>query len=75
MCELELPDPLLRIQSKRIMAHPNGTLDRLLVEALDREDKRYRNAVLNALEIRKVPLANYLPTLIVAPLLAWWWGF
>jgi uncharacterized membrane protein YqgA involved in biofilm formation len=27
------------------------------------------------LEIRKVPLANYLPTLVVAPLLAWWWGF
>lgn len=27
------------------------------------------------LEIHKVPLANYLPTLIVAPLLAWWWGF
>jgi uncharacterized membrane protein YqgA involved in biofilm formation len=27
------------------------------------------------LELRKVPLANYLPTLIVAPLLAWWWGF
>jgi uncharacterized membrane protein YqgA involved in biofilm formation len=27
------------------------------------------------LEIQKVPLANYLPTLIVAPLLAWWWGF
>jgi hypothetical protein len=27
------------------------------------------------LEIRKVPLANYLPTLIVAPLLARWWGF
>jgi hypothetical protein len=27
------------------------------------------------LEIRKVPLANYLPALVVAPLLAWWWGF
>lgn len=27
------------------------------------------------LEIQKVPLADYLPTLIVAPLLAWWWGF
>jgi uncharacterized protein len=27
------------------------------------------------LEIQKVPLANYLPTLIVAPLLAWWLGF
>ena len=27
------------------------------------------------LEIRRVPLANYLPALIVAPLLAWWWGF
>lgn len=27
------------------------------------------------LEIRKVPLANYLPALIVAPFLAWWWGF
>jgi len=27
------------------------------------------------LEIHKVPLANYLPTLAVAPLLAWWWGF
>lgn len=27
------------------------------------------------LEIQKVPLANYLPTLVVAPLLAWWWGF
>lgn len=27
------------------------------------------------LEIRKVPLANYLPALAVAPLLAWWWGF
>jgi hypothetical protein len=27
------------------------------------------------LELRKVPLANYLPTLVVAPLLAWWWGF
>jgi hypothetical protein len=27
------------------------------------------------LEIRKVPLANYLPSLVIAPLLAWWWGF
>jgi uncharacterized membrane protein YqgA involved in biofilm formation len=27
------------------------------------------------LEIQKVPLANYLPTLVVAPLLAWWIGF
>jgi uncharacterized membrane protein YqgA involved in biofilm formation len=27
------------------------------------------------LEIRKAPLANYLPALVVAPLLAWWWGF
>lgn len=27
------------------------------------------------LEIRRVPLANYLPALVVAPLLAWWWGF
>jgi uncharacterized protein len=27
------------------------------------------------LELHKVPLANYLPTLVVAPLLAWWWGF
>jgi uncharacterized protein len=27
------------------------------------------------LEIRKVPLANYLPALAVAPFLAWWWGF
>jgi uncharacterized protein len=27
------------------------------------------------LEIRRVPLANYLPALIVAPALAWWWGF
>jgi uncharacterized membrane protein YqgA involved in biofilm formation len=27
------------------------------------------------LEIQKVPLANYLPTLLVAPLLAWWLGF
>lgn len=27
------------------------------------------------LELRRVPLANYLPTLAVAPLLAWWWGF
>jgi uncharacterized protein len=27
------------------------------------------------LEIRRVPLANYLPSLVVAPLLAWWWGF
>jgi uncharacterized protein len=27
------------------------------------------------LEIQKVPLGNYLPTLLVAPLLAWWWGF
>ncbi len=27
------------------------------------------------LEIQKVPLANYLPALVVAPLLAWWWGF
>src|SRR2546423_7968769 len=27
------------------------------------------------LEIRKVPLANYLPALLVAPVLAWWWGF
>jgi len=27
------------------------------------------------LEIHKVPLANYLPTLAVAPLLAHWWGF
>lgn len=27
------------------------------------------------LEIQKVPLANYLPTLVVAPLLAWWLGF
>jgi uncharacterized protein len=26
-------------------------------------------------EIQKVPLANYLPALIVAPLLALWWGF
>jgi uncharacterized protein len=26
-------------------------------------------------EIQKVPLANYLPALVVAPLLAWWWGF
>lgn len=25
------------------------------------------------LEIRKVPLANYLPALVVAPLLTWWW--
>lgn len=25
------------------------------------------------LEIRKVPLANYLPAMIVAPLLTWWW--
>jgi uncharacterized protein len=27
------------------------------------------------LEVQKVPLANYLPTLLVAPLLAWWLGF
>jgi uncharacterized membrane protein YqgA involved in biofilm formation len=27
------------------------------------------------LEIQKVPLANYLPALLVAPLLAWWLGF
>jgi uncharacterized membrane protein YqgA involved in biofilm formation len=27
------------------------------------------------LEIRRVPLANYLPAMVVAPLLAWWWGF
>jgi uncharacterized membrane protein YqgA involved in biofilm formation len=27
------------------------------------------------LEIRRVPLANYLPALVIAPLLAWWWGF
>ncbi len=25
------------------------------------------------LELRKVPLANYLPALVVAPLLTWWW--
>lgn len=25
------------------------------------------------LEIRKVPLANYLPAMVVAPLLTWWW--
>jgi uncharacterized protein len=27
------------------------------------------------LGVQKVPLANYLPTLLVAPLLAWWLGF
>jgi uncharacterized membrane protein YqgA involved in biofilm formation len=26
------------------------------------------------LDLRKVPLANYLPALVFAPLLTWWWG-
>ena len=25
------------------------------------------------LEVQKVPLANYLPALVLGPLLAWWW--
>ena len=27
------------------------------------------------LEVRKVELADYLPSLAVAPALAWWWGW
>jgi hypothetical protein len=25
------------------------------------------------LEVRKAPLADYLPALVIAPLLTWWW--
>lgn len=25
------------------------------------------------LEVQKVPLANYLPALVLGPLLTWWW--
>ena len=25
------------------------------------------------LDLRKVPLADYMPSLVVAPLLTWWW--
>ena len=25
------------------------------------------------LEVEKVPLANYLPALVIAPALTWWW--
>jgi uncharacterized membrane protein YqgA involved in biofilm formation len=29
--------------------------------------------ILVILELQKVPLANYLPALVVGPLLTWWW--
>lgn len=53
-------DPFLRTHD---LIHPISATGGLLVSCIS----------LVILEVRKVPLADYMPSLVVAPLLWWWW--